>query len=219
VMMKRQCACSIWFLTTRGDIVSCRECRRRVSARRGAENRFRRETEAPGSHTEAEWQNQIDRQLDLCFWCYTPLRDESGRWRGTREHLTPLSRGGSDSIDNIVAACWPCNRDKRARTEGEYRAYLECRAGGISEVYPLPTYMNLAVSTENPPPAQVLGEHLKPLFLALVRDKSMPAEIFAREAAPLVFLGIDPADRRPALRERRALLKKQTLELLQRRRA
>jgi len=36
------------------------------------------------------------------------------------DHRTPLSRGGSNSIDNILPACAPCNLSKHDRTESEY---------------------------------------------------------------------------------------------------
>jgi hypothetical protein len=37
------------------------------------------------------------------------------------DHVTPLSRGGSDEDDNLVTACRPCNRAKRDKTPGEWR--------------------------------------------------------------------------------------------------
>lgn len=41
----------------------------------------------------------------------------------TLDHVMPISRGGSNSIDNCVPACWPCNSSKNDRT------YLEWRMG------------------------------------------------------------------------------------------
>ncbi len=31
------------------------------------------------------------------------------------DHILPLSRGGSHSIDNVVPACHTCNRSKAAK--------------------------------------------------------------------------------------------------------
>jgi len=44
------------------------------------------------------------------------------------EHMTPKSRGGTDSIRNLVIACRQCNSRKAMRTVDEYRASVE---GGL----------------------------------------------------------------------------------------
>jgi 5-methylcytosine-specific restriction endonuclease McrA len=38
---------------------------------------------------------------------------------GTRDHVQPLSRGGADTLDNVVACCRPCNARKDDRTPAE----------------------------------------------------------------------------------------------------
>lgn len=35
----------------------------------------------------------------------------------TIDHITPLSRGGTDTLDNLAACCRKCNRDKSNRLE------------------------------------------------------------------------------------------------------
>jgi 5-methylcytosine-specific restriction endonuclease McrA len=40
------------------------------------------------------------------------------------DHRTPLSRGGPNTIDNILPACRNCNRRKFRRTEKEFRELL-----------------------------------------------------------------------------------------------
>jgi hypothetical protein len=35
--------------------------------------------------------------------------------------LTPLARGGSDQLVNVVPACWRCNHLKGTRTAEEFR--------------------------------------------------------------------------------------------------
>lgn len=45
--------------------------------------------------------------------------------RGVRlecDHVIPVSRGGSNELSNLVAACRPCNRRKRAKTPAEWLA-------------------------------------------------------------------------------------------------
>lgn len=41
------------------------------------------------------------------------------------EHTFPRSRGGSDELFNLVAACYLCNSEKLARTPAEWRADRE----------------------------------------------------------------------------------------------
>ena len=43
--------------------------------------------------------------------------------RGVRlecDHVEPVSRGGSNDLANLVTACLPCNRSKRAKTVAEW---------------------------------------------------------------------------------------------------
>lgn len=37
------------------------------------------------------------------------------------DHVIPISRGGSNELDNLTTACAPCNRSKRAKTPEEWR--------------------------------------------------------------------------------------------------
>lgn len=39
-----------------------------------------------------------------------------GRRLAHREHVHPRSKGGADSLDNLVLACDDCNREKKARS-------------------------------------------------------------------------------------------------------
>lgn len=43
----------------------------------------------------------------VCFYCKTKVKDL------TIDHITPLARGGSHTVDNIVFACHGCNSEKR----------------------------------------------------------------------------------------------------------
>lgn len=51
-----------------------------------------------------------------CHWCKRPIP------KGQRaiDHIIPLSRGGRHSIENLVAACKPCNSSKWAATPDEW---------------------------------------------------------------------------------------------------
>lgn len=45
----------------------------------------------------------------------------------TIDHVLPTSRGGTDTWDNTVASCSPCNRKKGARTPAEARMTLRSK--------------------------------------------------------------------------------------------
>lgn len=83
---------------------------RAINARRYARHRG-----APGSHTAQEWAEKIALFAGCCAYC-----GESGSL--TRDHRVPLTRGGTNDIDNIVPACLPCNSAKRNRTDHEFIA-------------------------------------------------------------------------------------------------
>lgn len=52
-----------------------------------------------------------------CAYC-----DERGG-RLECDHVVPVSRGGSNSDDNLVTACFYCNRSKRDKLLGEWRTH------------------------------------------------------------------------------------------------
>lgn len=81
-----------------------------------ARYRARKQT-ADGDYTGAEWAALLVRFEGCCGYCgeRKPL---------TADHRTPLSRGGSHRIDNIIPACRNCNSRKRHLTESEFRARL-----------------------------------------------------------------------------------------------
>jgi len=70
---------------------------------------------AVGSHTAREWYEKLELFAHLCAYCgeAKPL---------TEDHRIPVSRGGSDYIENIVPACRPCNSRKRTKTDLEFIA-------------------------------------------------------------------------------------------------
>lgn len=45
------------------------------------------------------------------------------------DHFVPLSRGGTNAMSNLVAACADCNAEKSDMLIEEYRAYLEALRG------------------------------------------------------------------------------------------
>jgi 5-methylcytosine-specific restriction endonuclease McrA len=54
----------------------------------------------------------IAREQHLCLYCGKHL----SRQTLTRDHVMPLSRGGRDTWENVVSACFQCNSRKGGRT-------------------------------------------------------------------------------------------------------
>lgn len=75
------------------------------------------------SHSSRQWQGKFFRAGMRCYYCLKPLSLIPGEHLeiATKDHLTPVSRGGSDCIDNIVPACFRCNRMKGDMDEREFR--------------------------------------------------------------------------------------------------
>ena len=67
--------------------------------------RYARERGAEGSHTLEEWNALKAKQEHRCAFC--------GKRRPlTKDHIVPLSEGGTDYIVNIQPLCRPCNSKK-----------------------------------------------------------------------------------------------------------
>jgi 5-methylcytosine-specific restriction endonuclease McrA len=67
-----------------------------------------RKAGASGTHTQAEWEAICARQRNLCEAC----GDEC---KLTKDHIVPLSMGGSNDASNLQGLCGPCNSRKGAR--------------------------------------------------------------------------------------------------------
>jgi 5-methylcytosine-specific restriction endonuclease McrA len=78
--------------------------------------RRKRKLNAEGSFTEEEFQKKLKQMGNRCFWCGRDLKDGDV----TRDHYIPLTKGGSDCIDNIVPACRSCNCKKRNKMPHEF---------------------------------------------------------------------------------------------------
>ena len=90
---------------------ACKDCNKNVFAQR----RRARLKGAEGDFSTAEWENLVS-QFDSCpmckrAWSEIPLL-EGRKSVITRDHIIPISKGGSNRIDNIQPLCYSCNSAK-----------------------------------------------------------------------------------------------------------
>ncbi len=73
--------------------------------------------------TPAQWKYRLEEFNYHCAYCLAPLVPE----HTTQDHMKPLSRGGSHTLDNIVPACRSCNSSKRDKTLLEFFGWMNGR--------------------------------------------------------------------------------------------
>jgi 5-methylcytosine-specific restriction endonuclease McrA len=71
-------------------------------------NRRARKLEAEGSHTDEEWQDLKAFYNFKCLGC----GKQEPEIKLTRDHVIPLTQGGTDAINNIQPLCARCNSKK-----------------------------------------------------------------------------------------------------------
>src|SRR5688572_18326170 len=99
---------------------------RHPEVKRAKEQAYRaRRIAAPGSFTGAQWLELVARWGNVCAY-----RGEPGPLEP--DHRVPLTRGGTNFIDNILPACRSCNARKHTMTEEEFRARLALEDAAVS---------------------------------------------------------------------------------------
>ena len=93
--------------------------------RKNEHTRRARKMSVGGSFTLEEISQQFDRQENKCYYCGALLIGVPYHI----DHKTPISRGGSNDIDNIALACVSCNLQKHTRTDTEYMEYIKQEKG------------------------------------------------------------------------------------------
>lgn len=79
----------------------------------------RRRAAAGGEFIKVEdWERLLARYGGKCGYCGDHTETIEA------DHRIPLSRGGKNTIANIIPACRHCNRSKRTKTEDEFRAWM-----------------------------------------------------------------------------------------------
>ena len=89
-----------------------------IAKRASAHNRRARRKKAKGRHTTEQLHQQLKRQEGRCYYCHIELPTGRNSWHA--DHIVPLSRGGSNDINNIVISCPPCNRKKHDKLPHEW---------------------------------------------------------------------------------------------------
>lgn len=86
-----------------------------------------------GSHTEKQWLKLKEDKRNKCAICGVP-EDHlqqlcGGRWLSklTKDHIIPISKGGTDHINNIQPACVSCNSSKHSAIQET----IACISGGF----------------------------------------------------------------------------------------
>lgn len=80
------------------------------------------EAQAGGVCTITELRLIRERQADRCAYCGVSLHGG-----GEKDHILPLSKGGTNHARNIVLACTTCNRDKSNKTVAEFLSWRRDR--------------------------------------------------------------------------------------------
>ena len=75
---------------------------------------------APGSIKATDIAAALERQGTVCFYCSQSVSD-----RYEVDHFIALSKGGSNSAENIVIACRRCNRAKGSKDPAAFKEQLK----------------------------------------------------------------------------------------------
>jgi len=108
-----------WINENRGRFNEARNRRMQTAKGRAArtERNQRRRARIMGNGYEAipaaEWSAKLAAYGGRCAYC--------GDSATERDHLVPLARGGTHTLDNLVPACGPCNRKKGDQLVSEWR--------------------------------------------------------------------------------------------------
>lgn len=95
------------------DLVDAIFRSRRSRAQVRHQNRRGLKLQSSGEFTREEWLHLVESYSGRCAYCgaQEPM---------TVDHVIPLSKGGSNGIENILPACRPCNTSKGTKSVEEF---------------------------------------------------------------------------------------------------
>jgi 5-methylcytosine-specific restriction endonuclease McrA len=77
------------------------------------------------SLTECEWKVVVESHGYICHICGATLTLEVRKDNTlSLDHELPLNRGGKNAKENVLPACWNCNRSKGDRTRSEFKDWI-----------------------------------------------------------------------------------------------
>ena len=107
--------CRKWYAANRERMLECMKRYNEANPeRKRADNHRRRAAE--GSFTKEEAVALLESQEYKCEYCGADLLETSYHL----DHIVPVSKGGTSYIENITAACPPCNLSKGAKDLDEW---------------------------------------------------------------------------------------------------
>jgi 5-methylcytosine-specific restriction endonuclease McrA len=72
---------------------------------------------AAGHYTRMEWADKVTEYHNRCHWCKKLIHGKPAV-----DHVIPISRGGLNTIENVVPSCAPCNQSKHNALPEEFLA-------------------------------------------------------------------------------------------------
>ena len=119
---------------------------RNAKAQARFKERYANDPELRKAHLRSNYKRQIARRvkkIDVCVerqrglcagkdiyaGCLGDLNGLADEMLLHLDHIYPVSRGGTDDLDNLQAMCAPCNLHKADRTMEEWGEYLEALEG------------------------------------------------------------------------------------------
>jgi 5-methylcytosine-specific restriction endonuclease McrA len=79
-----------------------------------------RKNSATGSYTVQQIAELFIKQGKKCAVCKTAISDKSGKTKFHIDHVIPLAKKGSNSIENLALLCPRCNHSKNAKDPYEW---------------------------------------------------------------------------------------------------